>query len=293
MLNQNGCNNGGVFVVIHRSSGRKCIEKGFTSKAVMQGKAEHEITTLRSLRHKNVVEYIDAFYDDYQRHPVASIYMENCDLGTLESCLKQHIAAGKTINENFVWSIWGQLVNALGYIQHGFQELITPLGTTTQQADPRWRGLVHRDIHIGNIFLKTRPGKHPRVLLGDFGEAIIVESTQVMTDNFQYKDPYWAPNEAPGYGFPSDIFMLGSLIQAVVLLDIEGEVRGTDFRDIGRRFNVTGPRYSAQLKEALCMMMQSDWHRRPTIKEIARLIFPLVDEVRHGYGVPDWSFDHH
>ena len=139
-----------------------------------------------------------------------------------------------------------------------------------------------RDIHIGNIFLKTRPGKYPRVLLGDFGEAIMVESTQVMTDNFQYKDPFWAPAEAPGWGFPSDIFMLGSLLQAVALLDIDGEIRGKDFRNIGRRFNVTGPKYSAQLKEALCMMMQSDWHRRPTIKEVARRIHPLVDELRHG-----------
>ena len=150
-----------------------------------------------------------------------------------------------------------------------------------------------RDIHIGNVFLKDRPGKYPRVLLGDFGEAIVVNSTQIMTDDFVYKDPFWAPSEAPGWGFPSDIFMLGSLMQGVVLLDINYERYQADWRTLGRRCHVTGPRYSVQLKEALCLMMEEDWHRRPTIKEIARHLHPLVDEVRHGYGVPDWSFDHH
>ena len=143
-LNQNGANNGGVYVVIQRYSGRKCIEKEFTPGATIEGKAAHEMTTLRALKHKNVVEYIDGFLDEHPRQPYASIYMENCNLGTLESCLKQHISAGKTIEEGFIWSIWAQLVNALGYIQHGYQELITVHGTTTQPADPYWRGIVHR-----------------------------------------------------------------------------------------------------------------------------------------------------
>jgi serine/threonine protein kinase len=77
--------NGGIFKVRDRETSKSYIEKRFKPEHVKKGIAYDEITILRSLKHKNIVEYVDAFLQEGPRYR-ASIYMNPCYFGSLDVC---------------------------------------------------------------------------------------------------------------------------------------------------------------------------------------------------------------
>jgi len=76
-----------------------------------------EFSILHSLRHPNIVGYY------HREHLKATqelhIYMEYCDGGDLSKVIKSLIAKNQFAEEEYVWSIFAQLVTALYRCHYG------------------------------------------------------------------------------------------------------------------------------------------------------------------------------
>ena len=67
--------NAGVFIVRRRLDGKKFVQKRMKPKDIIEGSAEFEMFIHRGLKHRNIVNYLDAFIVDDGRHtPKASLY---------------------------------------------------------------------------------------------------------------------------------------------------------------------------------------------------------------------------
>ena len=97
--------NAGVFVVRRRPDDRKCVEKRFKPRDVLNGRAEFEMFAVRELSHRNVVEYLHGFIDSNGPVPRASMYMEYADKGTLEEKHRQLREEGKWWKESILWYV--------------------------------------------------------------------------------------------------------------------------------------------------------------------------------------------
>jgi serine/threonine protein kinase len=78
-----GYNNGGIFKVKDRRTGKKCIEKRFNPEDVVHGEAYNEISKTAMLKHENIVEYVHAFLESHAPYR-ASLYVGLCNYGSLD-----------------------------------------------------------------------------------------------------------------------------------------------------------------------------------------------------------------
>lgn len=250
-----GSFNAGILVVERRNDGLRCIEKRLKPEQVASGVARFEITVLRDLKHPHVCQYIDAFLDENPYRPQATLYMEYCELGTLDDVLEKYFQRRQRVPEGAVWSIFKQLTKALGYCQLGIRDVLRG----EQGPDPGWVGVVHRDIKPNNLFLSNRSSEpsFPRVVLGDFGCAIRDDHDGFEGMEYHNIDLYWDPPETPDFGYYTDIWGLGAVIQAVCRLD---GPPGSRYGPVveGRRYMGAGRYYSPQLNRALDIVMETD-----------------------------------
>lgn len=115
-----------------------------------------ESDTMRNLNHPNIVRMFDAGYAD----GIFFIVMEYCDGGDLESVMR-HYDGRLRIDK--ATTIILDVLKALEYLH-------TVNICDDSGANCENRGIIHRDIKPGNIFLK-KSGDGNVVKLGDFGLA--------------------------------------------------------------------------------------------------------------------------
>ncbi|MCJ1245321.1 hypothetical protein MMC30_002525 [Trapelia coarctata] len=272
--------NGGIFKVrIHRTR-EICIEKRFKPEHIEQGVAIREMNILRALNHPNITEYYHAFIEESPQLR-ASLFMEICDLGSLDDILTKYRQRRLVIGESFVWSAFMQLADAIGYIQYGVDSAVR--GERPRRG---WRKVIHRDIHPRNIFLQTHRGsQYPRVVLGDFGCGHFADSGyEEVGGSYIGFDQAWAPPESPAFGPPSDIWGMGAAIQDICRLN------GSQ----SRRQQGAGNNYSAPLDTAIRWAMETDWHRRPRILDLAPQLRVWELEARVPvFNIPDMMYEHY
>ena len=257
-----GAFNAGIFMVRRCSDRKICIEKRFKTIGIRRRFAEFEIFVLEKLHHPNITEYLGAFIESHPTHPRASLFMEHCEVGTLSAYLDKRRPEGQFLAERLVWRMFGQLANAIAYLQYGIQNAVHEPNET---RNPDWIGIVHRDIKPSNVFLKRRnPQQFPELVLGDFGQAIRDDSLGNWSREYLGDDMSWAPPEAPNYGYPSDIWSLGAVMQAVCRLKPD-----TPTPDPPRESWSTGKEYSGRLSDAIFSLMNSDPRRRPVMDQFA------------------------
>ncbi|KAI1434332.1 kinase-like protein [Xylaria sp. CBS 124048] len=166
--------NGGIYKVKSSITNQVYVEKVFTDLDSTSRKlAKNEIDMMRKLMHSSIVHYIDAYY---REKPFgASVYMEYCDRGSLDTLLQKYRDEKKAhlpfrLPEGFIWHAFVGLADALGYLQTGRSFVSRSLQNNEGKA---WQPIVHCDIKPANIFLRSRdtPGstKPFYVLLSDFG----------------------------------------------------------------------------------------------------------------------------
>ncbi|KAL9611839.1 MAG: hypothetical protein Q9167_003533 [Letrouitia subvulpina] len=253
-----GCFNAGVFVVRQKSSGRICVEKKLKPEDVLSGDAEFEMCVLRRLKHRNIIEYVDAFIDMHGSSlPRASIYMAYCDLPNLEDTVWKHRQEKRPLKEEALRSLLAQLTNAISYIQYGIQDAVGH----QEHPNPKWNSVIHRDIKPSNVFLRlgdTPNFQTPTVILGDFGQAVC-DDDDVNHWHRAYRvggHKAWQPSEILDYGpsacsFSSDMWSVGAVVSFTARLGICKEG--------------TGPAYSSELDDTVLKMMDPDCRLRPKL----------------------------
>lgn len=277
-IGDEGAFNAGVYVVKRQQDDRKCVEKRIGPAEVLSGAAKHEIIVLRNLNHQHVTEYIDSFIDKSGGTPRASIYMEYCDLGSLADLVEARRTINKPAKEWAVWDLLIQLTNAVAYCHYGIHDAVfKPHG----KKEANWAAVLHRDIKPANVFLRSDGrSKFPRVVLGDFGQAMLQKADGNWQREATAFDGNWAPPEAPRYDCSSDTWAIGIVAQAVCRLETNPPTSGPK-----RTFLGAGANFSKQLDDGIYYVMRTNPRDRPSAVKFALKLDPMRHQVPHGAGV--------
>lgn len=293
-----GALNGGVFVVKRKVDGLRCVEKRIPPGEVVRGILTKELVTLRSLEHPNITQYVDAFISLHSVPPAACLYMEYCDLGSLQDIVDKYHRRhdGSYIPESFIWHAFHCMLKALAYMHHGIIDINSffPL--------PNWKSVLHRDIKPANIFIKTadRGGIYPSIVLGDFG--IAVRQGDVEWGEMQVCGTFaWQPPEIPEHDLEGrgDVWAVGAVVQSMCRLDhgpvgkppLGVSVEEWDMDPRARRPKSAGSRYSVQLNDALGLALKWDRFDRPTAGTLLLELKDLFRDSRTTFAsLPSWVF---
>ncbi|KAI4137279.1 MAG: hypothetical protein LQ341_005215, partial [Variospora aurantia] len=267
----NGCFNAGVFIVRHKRSRNKYVEKKYSPENIIDGtgSAEFEMFVLRELPHPNIVKYMHGFIDEHShRLPIASIYMEYCDKGNLQDLIQKLRAP---LGEEAVWDLSMQLVNAVAFMQYGVRDACRKTG-----VPEGWIGVVHRDIKPDNVFLCSIPGSSRlRLVLGDFGQAIRQDDDGNWGRQYLCGNRNTAPPEVQRYGFEQysyagDVWSVGWCMSSLCIGSTDYD-RVMDYRQMGGI-------YSRSIDRAIRCLMQVDAMNRPLMFDFAAVMPTLRDE---------------
>ena len=152
----------------------------------------NEAKVLSSLRHPNVINYVDSFLARKSDH--LCIVMEFADGGDLSSRIKNN--HGVNFPESMVLDWFIQMALSLHYVHQ--------------------RKILHRDVKTQNVFL-TQDGL---CKLGDFGIARTLNSTYDQASTFVGTPYYLSPElilERP-YDYMSDVWALGIVLYEMMAL---------------------------------------------------------------------------
>ena len=279
-----GVCNAGIYLVRRRVDRCVCLEKKLPLKLIKSGAAYFEITTLRRLKHDNIVSYLDGYI--YTKHGFdkasASLYMEYCSWGSLADEIKRRrgivdkdgrmVEKLRWFEEREIVEVFSQLVNALAYIQTGLSDAINH---PEEARNRSWVGIIHRDIKSENIFLRSNPNGsgRPIAVLGDFGAAALQEGYEGKIGKGVEPPGEWASPEWPKFSFASDVWLLGSVMQECCRLERCWN---------GQRAAVVGlgSRYPRHLNDAVANFMDMDPARRPRLHRWAPILKSYAQMAR-------------
>ncbi|KAF2268128.1 kinase-like protein [Lojkania enalia] len=172
-----------------------------------------ELSILKELRHPNIVAYFER--DHIKASQDLHLYMEYCGNGDLGRVIRDLKSKNQFAEEEFVWSIFSQIVSALYRCHYG--EDPPPAGRNVlglgANAKPRGSSgkpmILHRDLKPENIFLDADNS----VKLGDFGLSKILQSHD-FASTYVGTPFYMSPEicKAEQYTLHSDIWALGCII---------------------------------------------------------------------------------
>ncbi|MCJ1475436.1 G2-specific serine/threonine protein kinase [Lambiella insularis] len=212
----------GSFGIIHKvrrkSDNKEMCRKEISYIRMSQKEREQlhaEFSILNSLRHPNIVAY---FHREHLK-PTQElhIYMEYCDGGDLSKVIKSLIAKNQFAEEEYVWSIFAQLVTALYRCHYGVdppevgKNFMGP-ANNTRPTGLRLKNqvmILHRDLKPENVFL----GTDNAVKLGDFGLSKLMQSHD-FASTYVGTPFYMSPEicAAERYTLHSDIWSLGCIM---------------------------------------------------------------------------------
>ncbi|KAF1962813.1 kinase-like protein [Byssothecium circinans] len=243
-----------------------------------------ELSILKELVHPNIVRYYE------REHLKASqdlhLYMEYCGNGDLGRVIQSLKNQGKNADEEFVWSIFSQIVRAL-YRCHYGQDAPAPgqnvmgLGNDAKPIPVRNRDkpmILHRDLKPENIFLDDDNS----VKLGDFGLSKILQSHD-FASTYVGTPFYMSPEicKAEQYGPHSDIWALGCIIYEMCAKAPPFNAK-THFELIQKiklgRYPTIPSCYSPDLAQVIAKCLQVNPHNRPDTAQLLNL--PVVKLMR-------------
>ncbi|KAL5118968.1 G2-specific serine/threonine protein kinase [Pleosporales sp. CAS-2024a] len=241
-----------------------------------------ELSILKELRHPNIVAYFER--DHIKTSQDLHLYMEYCGNGDLGRVIRDLKNKNQMCDEEFVWSIFSQIVSALYRCHFGVDppdagRNVMGLGANAKpQRDPTRPMILHRDLKPENIFL----GNDNSVKLGDFGLSKILSSHD-FASTYVGTPFYMSPEicKAEQYGPHSDIWALGCIIyemcakappfNAKTHFDLIQKIKSGRYPDIPAC-------YSAELRKVIASCLQTTPNHRPDTAALLNL--PIVKLMR-------------
>ena len=214
-----------------------------------------EIQIHKSMKHPNIVHFVDCFEDDTNVY----ILLEICSNGSLMDLMKKR----KTLTEPEVRFFTTQICGAVKYMHS--------------------RRVIHRDLKLGNIFFD----KDYNLKVGDFGLAAVLANNRERKYTVCGTPNYIAPEvlmgKHAGHSFEVDIWSIGVMIYA--LLVGKPPFQAKDVNVIYDRIKACQYGYpkdkyvSSEAKTLIADILCVDPVERPSIREIIddvwfRGIFP-------------------
>ena len=205
----------------------------------------NEVRLLASLRHKNIIGYKEAFYDE--KSSTLNIVMEYADDGDLSSKIKNMIKKHLQFEENTIWSILIQILEGLNYLHKS--------------------RVIHRDLKSANIFL-TKKGE---VKIGDLNVSIIAKKDLAVT---QTGTPYYAAPEVwenESYNNKCDIWSVGCIAYEMATLHVP--FRGTSIHQLYKnimkgKYTQIPNIYSNDLKNIIKIILCLNPLERPSANDL-------------------------
>lgn len=168
----------------------KTVAKASIKNEKTKTKLLSEIKIHKSLKHPNIVNFIDCFEDDVNVY----ILLEICPNQSLMELLKTR----KRLSEPEVRLFMVQIVGAIKYLHQ--------------------RRVIHRDLKLGNIFFDP----NMNLKIGDFGLASVLENfdsrkfTICGTPNYIAPEVLGGKNNG-GHSFEVDIWAIGIMMYALLI----------------------------------------------------------------------------
>lgn len=211
----------------------------------------NEAKVLSSLRHPNIINYIDSFLARRSDH--LCIVMEFADNGDLASHISKR--NGELFPENHVLDWFIQLALSLHYVHQ--------------------RHILHRDVKTPNVFLT----KENVVKLGDFGIARTLSGTFDQARTFVGTPYYLSPElimEHP-YDHRSDVWALGVVLYE--LLTLRQPFHASDMRGLMQRilkvqYDPISSRYSTEMRNLVPRLLVREPSQRVRMDEL--LALPII-----------------
>ena len=205
----------------------------------------NEVRLLASLRHKNIIGYKEAFYDE--KSSTLNIVMEYADDGDLSSKIKKMLKKHEQFEENSIWSILIQILEGINYLHKS--------------------KIIHRDLKSANIFL-TKKGI---VKIGDLNVSIIAKKNLAVT---QTGTPYYAAPEVwenESYNNKCDIWSIGCIVYEMAALHVP--FRGTSIHQLYKnimkgKYTEIPDIYSNDLKNIIKLILCLDPLKRPSANDL-------------------------
>ncbi|KAH8070259.1 serine/threonine kinase [Aureococcus anophagefferens] len=238
------------------------------------GDALTEIRVLASVRHRNVVPFLESFVEKGRE---LVLVLDFCDGGDLAAVVEQARKARRLLGEAKIWHYAVQLVDGLRYPPGRQKRATCPTSKAPLSAVfhsyLHGRSIVHRDVKPANAFL-TAKGE---VRIGDLNVSKIVKDdkgglmkTQIAIGTPYYMAPeIWADRP---YSRAADVWALGCTVYELCCLRPPFHARsvaalGKAVRS-GRRDAI--PRtYSRELRDFVDGMLQVNASKRPSIDALA------------------------
>lgn len=113
-----------------------------------------ELSILKELRHPNIVAYFER--DHIKASQDLHLYMEYCGNGDLGRVIRELKNKNQVCEEEFVWSIFSQIVSALYRCHYGEdppaagRNVMGLVGNAKPVRDPRKPMILHRDLKPEN-----------------------------------------------------------------------------------------------------------------------------------------------
>lgn len=167
----------------------KTVAKASIKNEKTKTKLLAEIKIHKSLKHANIVNFVDCFEDDINVY----ILLEICPNQSLMELLKTR----KRLSEPEVRFFMVQIVGAVKYLHS--------------------RRVIHRDLKLGNIFFDPEMN----LKIGDFGLASILPSMESRKYTICGTPNYIAPEvlggKNTGHSFEVDIWAIGIMMYALLV----------------------------------------------------------------------------
>jgi NIMA (never in mitosis gene a)-related kinase len=209
--------------------------------------ALNEIRFLASIRHKNIVGFLEAFLENNETE--LCIVMEYCGCGDLAQKVERYKRRRQHIDEDVIWRYMIQCLKALENLHA--------------------KGICHRDIKVANSFL----AEDGSIKIGDMNVSKRMNKGHLHT---QIGTPYYMSpeiwNNRP-YDASSDIWSLGCMMYELCAL--RPPFQGNSFPELKRavisgRFTPIPRKYSDGLHKVIGMMLRTSARERPSAERLLK-----------------------